>query len=343
MLLQCLSGSRAYGLHTENSDTDVKGVFYVPENIYFGTHTIDQVANPGNDLVYYELKRFVELLYKNNPNILELLFSPKECIMFRHPLMDLIKPEWVLSRLCEQTFAGYAHSQIKKAYGLNKKILNPMEKERKSVLDFCYVLTKGKTIQLNEWLKTNKMNQQDCGLVAMDHAKNTYGLYIGEPGSDTYRGIISGEDTNEVSLSSVEKGIMPEAYMVFNKEGYSTYCKRYREYWEWVNDRNEHRYAKTMEHGKNYDSKNMMHTFRLLHMAREIALEGIVHVHRKDRDFLWRIRNGEFEYSELTLMAEDLLNEIKLAYQKTSLPEEPDKNMLEKTLYYIRKELYHHA
>jgi hypothetical protein len=59
--------------------------------------------------------------------------------------------------------------------------------------------------------------------------------------------------------------------MNFNKDSYSIYCREYKEYQEWEKKRNEQRYQSTLSHGKSYDAKNMMHTFRLLNMAEEIA------------------------------------------------------------------------
>ncbi len=47
----------------------------------------------------------------------------------------------------------------------------------------------------------------------------------------------------------------------------------------------------------------MIHTFRLLNMAKEIAVEKQIHIFRKDRDFLLKIKNGEFSYDELVKMA----------------------------------------
>ena len=123
ILLECISGSRAYGLHTPKSDTDIKGIFALSQKQFYGLEYVEQVNNETNDEVYYEIKRFIDLLSKNNPNILELLATPGDCIMYKDKLVDLIKPEMFLSRLCNQTFAGYAQSQIKKAKGLNKKIV----------------------------------------------------------------------------------------------------------------------------------------------------------------------------------------------------------------------------
>ena len=153
LLLECISGSRAYGLATKDSDTDIKGVFYLPKEQFYGLNYVPQVSNKSNDIVYYELGRFIELLAKNNPNILELLATPDDCVLYQHPLMDQLKAELFLSRLCEQTFGSYAMTQVKKARGLNKKILNPVEPERKSVLDFCYVVQGQGSVLVKAFLK----------------------------------------------------------------------------------------------------------------------------------------------------------------------------------------------
>lgn len=341
LLLDCVNGSRAYGLHTPQSDTDMKGVFLLPKKVYYGLEYTEQVNNDTNDEVYYELKRFVDLLVKNNPNILELLNTPKDCIRFRHPMMDLLKPELFLSKLCKQSFAGYAQAQIKKAKGLNKKIVNPVDKERKSVVDFCYVMYEQGSITLNSWLQRNNFLQEHCGLVNIAHMRDVYAIFHnGQLQTGYLKGICSGIDANDVSLSSVEKGINPLAFMSFNKEGYSKYCKDYKEYWEWVEKRNDVRYENTIEHGKNYDAKNMMHTFRLLNMAEEIAKEGKVNVRRADREFLLKIRSGVFSYEELVELANEKVFQIDELYSKSNLPEQPDFKKAEEILVEMRDELY---
>jgi hypothetical protein len=137
-------------------------------------------------------------------------------------------------------------------------------------------------------------------------------------------GICSGDDANDIQLSSIPEKLKPKALLSFNKDGYSTYCKEYAQYWEWVEKRNDIRFQNTLEHGKNYDAKNMMHTFRLLNMAEEIATEKQINVFRKDREFLLKIRNGKFLYDELVKMANEKIERIKELYAQCDLPEQPN-------------------
>lgn len=152
IIFECISGSNAYGTNTPTSDTDIRGVFILPQDDLYGLTNVEQVADDRNDIVFYELGRFVDLLTKNNPNILELLCTPADCVLHRDPLMDRLTTELFLSKLCRDTFAGYAISQIKKARGLNKKIVNPMSRERKSLLHFCHVLVGPGSQPAPDWL-----------------------------------------------------------------------------------------------------------------------------------------------------------------------------------------------
>ena len=340
LLLQCISGSKAYGLDTPQSDTDMKGVFALNKKEYYGLHYIEQVANPSNDIVYYELKRFVELLVRNNPNLLELLSTPADKVLYKHPVMDLIQPELFLSKLCLQSFAGYAQSQIRKAKGLNKKIFNPIDEKRKNILEFCYVIEGYSTVPLQVWLKRNRYLHEDCGLINIPHSRDMYAVFHQSQTSEKLFGMYSGNDANDIQLSSIPEKLEPKAIMSFNKDGYSAYCKEYAEYWDWVNKRNDTRFQNTLQHGKNYDAKNMMHTFRLLNMAEEIAVEKRIHVFRKDRDFLLKIRAGEFLYDDLVEMANEKITGIEKLYANSDLPEVPDRNQINELLIKMRETLY---
>lgn len=340
ILFEAISGSRAFGLATENSDTDIRGVYYLPKEDFFGLNYIPQISNETNDITYYEIGRFVELLQKNNPNILEMLASPEDCILQKNPLMDLLHPEDFLSKLCKDTFAGYAVSQIKKAKGLNKKILNPIEKERKSILDFCYILDGPGSVPLKKWLSEKGKFQEKCGLTNIGNTKGMHALFYDESGNLGYKGIIQHEEANQVSLSSVSKDEKPTAYLYCNLDAYSTYCKDYREYWKWVSERNEDRYNVNQEHGQNYDSKNMMHTIRLLQSCEHIFKSGSMQIRVTNRDKLLDIKAGNQSYESLMQKAEDLIASIEHYYSISLLPDDPDIKKTEKILIEIREKLY---
>lgn len=338
IILECISGSKAYGLDTPTSDTDIKGVFVLPKKEFYGLQHIQQVNNETNDVVFYELGRFMELLSVNNPNILELLNTPPEAVIFKHPFLEAIKIELILSKLCRETFGKFAYSQIKKSKGFKKKIVNPMTEERKSVLSFCFVNYEQGAVPLHKFLEIKGWKQEDCGLVGIPHMKDMFGLY--HDVDSGFNGIVRHEKANELCLSSIPKGLQQEALLYFNRDGYSTYCKEYREYWEWVENRNEERYKNTQSHGKNYDAKNMMHVFRLLEMACEIGKYGQVNVRRLNRDFLLDIKSGQYEYEELLEMAERKKLEMEQAFELSMLPEKPDWQSINTLTYELRDRFY---
>ncbi|GAB3634488.1 hypothetical protein GCM10027422_00780 [Hymenobacter arcticus] len=343
ILFEAVSGSRAYGTNLPHSDTDLKGVFILPEKAFFGLDYIPQIANDTNDEVFYELRRFVELLLKNNPTVLELLGTPADCIIYQHPLFAEFRAVDYLSKLCRQSFAEYAVAQIRKAQGLNKKINHPEPPARKSVLDFCYVTVGAGAQPVATWLSRQGLEGQQCGLANVPHLADLYVLFIDRAPSQplSYRGLVRDpEASQDVLLSAVPKGEEPAAYLSFNRTGYSVYCRAFREYWEWVEKRNKERYANTVQHGKNYDAKNMLHVFRLLQMAEEIALTGELNVHRPNREFLLQIRRGEFEYAALVAEAGELVARVENAFAASPLPDAPDKAAAEATLRRVRQQFY---
>jgi hypothetical protein len=338
LLFECVSGSRAYGLDTPTSDWDLKGVFAMTRDEAFGLHPQEQVSSKRHDEVYYELGRFIRLLRSNNPNLIEMLGVPERFVRHRDPLMAQIRPELFLSRLCHQTFAGYARAQISKARGLNKKIVNPVEATRKSPLAFCYVTQGQHTLPLPDWLEAEAIDPAHCGLVNLPHMRNFYALYHDPSGGELgFKGIFAKANATQVAYSSVPPGHTPRGHLFFNQDGYSTYCKDYRAYWDWVAERNEARYEATLAHGQQYDTKNMMHTFRLLRMAREILAEGRIVVFRPDREELLAIRRGEFSYEELVAQAEGMMQEIEGIAARSPLPPKPDERAIERLLIDLRE------
>ena len=340
ILFEAIVGSRAYGLATASSDTDIKGIFYLPVEYYLGGQYIAQVANASNDEVYYELGRFVELLSKSNPTVLELLASPADSIVYQDPIMEQFKMQDFITREAAMTFAQYAMVQVRKAKGLNKKINNPMDRERKSLLDFCFIIAGHGSLPLRDWLSKRQWKQENCGLAKIEHAKGMYALYYDQNQTLGYKGIVATLESNEVSYSSIPKGQTLCAYLFVSHEAYSSYCKAYNEYFSWVSARNEVRFEGTMNHGQGYDAKNMMHTIRLLQQAKEILSKRELQIKRPNREELLRIKDGGYSYHELFVWSQKVFQEVDELCLQSLLPAAPDQVKLRQQLVDMRKQLY---
>jgi predicted nucleotidyltransferase len=91
ILFECIAGSRAYGMAVDTSDEDLRGIFAVPATHYLSLlRPADQFSDERGNVVYFSLRRVVDLLAQANPNVLELLSTPTDCIKRNSPEMDLL-------------------------------------------------------------------------------------------------------------------------------------------------------------------------------------------------------------------------------------------------------------
>ena len=379
ILFETIIGSQAYGTQTPASDVDKKFVYILPKDYIMGTGYVEQI-NVNKDYTGWEIRRFLELMVSNNPTVLELLNSPEDCIITKHPLFDeiLAHKEDFITKICKDSFGGYARQQIKKAKGLNKK--QNWEKDkvtRKDLLDFCYVLQGEKSISWRTWNK-GRYDEKFIGAVNVPNAKDVYALFYdsvaemihsqntdeelretykealrkaGKSMGMGYKGLVNtgheDEDgkinygiSNQLRLSSIPKGEKVIATIVYNKDGYSEHCKDYKEYQEWLENRNEARYVETQEHGQRIDGKNMMHCMRLIRMATEIGEGKGIKVRRDDREYLLSIRRGELDLNTLIEEADKAIENMDSIFENSNLPNKVDNDLVNNLLIKIRKGFY---
>ncbi|MEV7804186.1 nucleotidyltransferase domain-containing protein [Microbispora sp. NPDC088329] len=114
-VLSVVIGSRAYGLETEESDVDRRGVFVTPTPMFWRLDKPpDHVEGPLPEQFSWEVERFCVLALEGNPVVLECLWSP---------LVDLATPvgerllamrRAFLSGRAERAFAGSAARQFRR-------------------------------------------------------------------------------------------------------------------------------------------------------------------------------------------------------------------------------------
>ena len=375
-LFIAIRGSQAYGTQLPTSDIDYAGVYIQSQEDIFGTGYKEQINDDKNDTVFYEVRRFLELVASNNPTILELLNTPEDCIIYKDPLYDLIleQKELFLTKVCAKSFGGYAIQQIKKARGQDKK--QNWEKEkvtRKDVLDFVYVIEGEQTIPWKIWNSSRGYEEKFCGVVNVPNARDVYAVYFDDGAyacfsesipegiremnkrnrkekNDAmgfgYKGIVkSGEgesvsESNALRLSSIPKGEKAICNIVYNKDAYTQHCKDYKSYQEWLENRNEQRWIDVKSHGQKIDGKNMMHCRRLLEMAREIGEGRGVIVRRPNAQELIAIRKGEVDLQTLLDLAESEIKALDILYSNSSLPDSVDPKLIHNLLVEIRYEFY---
>lgn len=115
VIYKCIVGSRAYGLETERSDTDRRGIYLPPARLHWSLYGVpEQLDAPETEECYWELRKFLVLALKSNPNVLECLYSPM--VEYETDLAQrlILLREKFISQLAYQTYNGYVLSQFKK-------------------------------------------------------------------------------------------------------------------------------------------------------------------------------------------------------------------------------------
>jgi predicted nucleotidyltransferase len=129
IIYRCVVGSRAYGLDTDDSDTDRRGIYLAPAELQWSLFGApEQFEDNATQSCYWELQKFLTMALKANPNILECLWSPMVEKVTELGAELIAVREHFLSQMIFQTFNGYAMSQFKK---IEQDIRNQPSREAK--------------------------------------------------------------------------------------------------------------------------------------------------------------------------------------------------------------------
>jgi predicted nucleotidyltransferase len=117
VVYRCTVGSRAFGLASEGSDEDIRGVYLPPADRNWSLWKPPEQwesSGGGLDEVYWEIEKFLLLALKANPSILEILWTPT--VLHADELGTELRGlrDAFLSKHIYATYSGYVLSQFRR-------------------------------------------------------------------------------------------------------------------------------------------------------------------------------------------------------------------------------------
>ncbi len=345
MILFCTSGSHAYGLNTEASDRDYKGICIAPRRFYVSLDEFeqkdkgwDEESDPNSkfpqldesDTVVYEVRRYLRLLLSQNPNILEMLWQEPQDYIFISPLGQILvdNRHRLISRKIAGTFVQYARAQIKKMETHRKWLLDPPVKKPEwedygvetpflthtqieAFIEYLYLLVKDRIEYYQE-------------------AKELYGIIHDRV---DWKSVLKQSVLPEECFDMTQKITRAnDEYMTLLRvsQRYRSDLKRWSNYQDWLKNRNVKR--SEIERQCGYDGKNASHCVRLMHMAIEGLRTGEIIVNRKkagDCQLLLDIKYGRMPFTELNQMVNELFEKAEFVIQNECvLPSQIDRSLI---------------
>lgn len=369
IIYSVVSGSHAYGTNTPDSDVDLRGYYWVPPEDYISLYDVQpQTDDTTHDTCYYTLKRAFDLLKTANPNQIELLWMPDDCIKIcKSPIMDemIDNRSLFISKKTYFTHASYAAMQIKKAKGKNKKVHNPQPETMPRKEDFCWVIDISDTCNLPTMmvgedlfkydmeeerfvssceafpfrpipLKDTNINLEYIHVSSLEHVPDVFRMYYyGEGAKGVFRGdqMLCCE-----SIPMDDEKLKFRGLLIYNKSEFDKALKEWHSYWDWVKHRNDARWLDQESGLVDFDAKNMMHCVRLMMSAEHILTHGepLVRFEGETLEYLMKIRRGEVDYEKIMADVEARDEKLKELYEtSTVIPKEVNMDDLEALYKYL--------
>ena len=115
----------------EDSDLDVRGVtLNSKEEILLGKD-FEQVVEIDTDTTVYSFNKILQLLKSNNPNTIEILGCKPEHYLYLSDVgRELLNNrKMFLSKICINSFAGYASSQLRRMENKAARLVGQAQNE----------------------------------------------------------------------------------------------------------------------------------------------------------------------------------------------------------------------
>lgn len=309
IILLGLGGSHAYGMETETSDIDIRGVATNSAYNILTGQDFEQVVETNTDTVIYSFNKIVDLLCSCNPNTIEILGLKPEHYLYLTPAgRELVNNRHMfLSKRAIHSFGGYANSQLRRMEHKAARELSQAKMEENI-------------------LKSIEHASVDFRVKYFDMPDDAIKLYIDE---------------------AINPELESEIFMDISLSHYP--LRDYRSLWNEMNNivkaynKFGGRNAKAVAHDKL--GKHMAHLVRLYLMCFDILEYGEIITYRdKEHDFLMDIRFGRYldenkqpteEFYKIIDRLEAHLNTLA---EKTNLPDNVNRDEINDFLMRINRD-----
>ena len=300
LIMKTIFGSHLYGTASKKSDTDIKGV-YLPtlddlilqktgKSINNITKKDVNKKNTKDDVdsEIYSLHYFLQLAFKGETVSLDMLHIPKRLLLESTPEWDFIYQN--RNKFYTKNLKAYlGYCRTQAAkYGVKGSRLADAEK----VINYL------KTID-NPYLKLSEIWDN---------------IPMGE--NIKFIEIDNAQQKDKRALEVCSRKIMADTRVIYAIEVVQKFYDSYGER------------ARLAKENKNIDWKSISHAFRAGLQLKEIYETGDLIFPLKEKDFLKKIKQGEFHYQDdgISQMLEDLIDEVEQLSINSNYPEKVDQD-----------------
>jgi hypothetical protein len=295
-IVNMVFGSHLYGLNTENSDMDYKGLFLPTTNElllnnypktckYSSGDGQSKNTNEDVDMEVVALPYFISQACKGETYTIDMLHCTKpELGSYGHTWEDLVSNRTKFYSKDMKAYVGYVKRQASK-YGLKGSRLSCIKHAMKCLESFDNEVLLGdikEKLYYGEYVKW--LSQENS------HIRGEQEFY--EVNSKKYQ-----------STNSVEYVLAQLTKM-----------------WDSYGER-----AKLAEKNEGLDFKAISHALRAGFQARDIYKDGDFEYPLKETDFILSVKKGELDYkTEVSPILEGLVEEVEILANNSSLPKKVD-------------------
>lgn len=363
IILLSVAGSHAYGMNTAQSDIDIRGIAIAPLDLRlssyqrfeqyegkwpyelfpagFNFNRYEEITggfdDPPDDVVIYDIAKAVKLMGDCNPNMLEILFSDDEDVLFATKLGDNLrsKRDLFLSTKLKHTYTGYARAQLSRIQRHRGYLMGGVP-EKPSRTDYGLPAGEGILNQkehnlINEEIKAKLTSWDIQDFEMKPQERDVLRQRMREFWSHAMHCTDDEVDGKLEDVAAKSLGLTEEVRDALGRErSFRSSMKNFKSYVSWKTQRNPKRQALEEKHG--YDTKHASHLIRLARTGVEVLTTGKIQVRRPDAEELLGIRRGERSFEDIEEEATTLEEHMNLLYKANpaGLPKKVDTEALDR-------------